>query len=142
MTMKEKEEGLQKLYMEFQVLSQQIKQLENQNTALENQLMELMVTNQSLEDMNKTEQGTEIMVPLSNGIYAKAEIKDSKNFIVNVGSNVALKKDLSSTKKLIETQIDEIQNLQKNLINELQHNTIKATALEQEINKIASEVQK
>jgi prefoldin alpha subunit len=140
--MKEKEEGLQKLYMEFQVLSQQIKQLENQNTALENQLMELMVTNQSLEDMNKTEQGTEIMVPLSNGIYAKAEIKDSKNFIVNVGSNVALKKDLSSTKKLIETQIDEIQNLQKNLINELQHNTIKATALEQEINKIASEVQK
>ena len=142
MTMKEKEEGLQKFYMEFQVLSQQIKQLENQNTALENQLMELMVTNQSLEDMNKTEQGTEIMVPLSNGIYAKAEIKDSKNFIVNVGSNVALKKDLSSTKKLIETQIDEIQNLQKNLINELQHNTIKATALEQEINKIASEVQK
>ncbi|MCH8048783.1 hypothetical protein IIC44_01665, partial [Patescibacteria group bacterium] len=45
--MNEKEEKLQKLYLEFQVLDQQIKHLEKQNTALNNQLMELMATNQS-----------------------------------------------------------------------------------------------
>jgi prefoldin alpha subunit len=140
--MAEQEEKLQKLYMEFQMLDQQIKQLEKQNTALNNQLMELMATNQSLDDMKKAKQGTEILIPLSSGIYTKAEIKDSENFIVNIGANIALKKDLNSTKKLIEAQIDELKKLQENFINELQNNTTKAAALEQEINKIASEVQK
>ena len=140
--MEQKEEKLQKLYMEFQMLDQQIKQLEKQHTALNNQLMELMATNQSLEDMKKTKQGTEILIPLSSGIYTKAEIKDSENFIVNIGANIALKKDLSSTKKLIETQIDELKKLQEKFINELQNNTTKAAALEQEINEIASGIQK
>jgi prefoldin alpha subunit len=139
--MKEKEEKMQKLYLEFQVLDQQIKQLEKQSIALNNQLMELMMTNQSLDDMKNTKEGTEILTPLSSGIYAKAELKDNKSFIVNVGANTALVKDVNSTKKLIETQIDEIKNLQKNLVSQLQTRTTKAALLEQEINKIASEVQ-
>ena len=136
-----KEEKLQKLYVEFQILNQNIQQLEKQSTALNNQLMELMVTNQSLEDIKKTKEGTEILVPLSSGIYAKAELKDSKKFIVNVGSNVTLVKDVDSTKKLIEDQINEIKKLQENLVNRLQEQTTKAAMLEQEISKIASTIQ-
>ena len=139
--MNEKEEKLQKLYLEFQVLDQQIKHLEKQNTTLNNQLMELMATNQSLEDMKKLEGKTEILVPLSSGIYAKAELKDNKNFIVNVGANTALVKDLQSTKKLMESQIDEMKKLQVNLINQLQEHTTKAAMLEQEINTLASTLQ-
>ena len=140
--MEEKEEKLQKLYVEFQILSQHIKQLEEKSSALNNQLMELAVTSQSLEDINKVKQGTDILVPLSSGIYAKAELKDSKNFIVNVGSNVTTLRDADSTKKLIEDQIDEIKKLQEQLVEELQNNTSKAALLEQEINKIASTLQK
>ena len=139
--MTEKEEKLQKLYLEFQVLDQQIKQLEKQNIALSNQLMELMATNQSLEDMEKLEGKTEILVPLSSGIYAKAELKDNKNFIVNVGANTALVKDVQSTKKLMESQIDEMKKLQVNLVNQLQEHTTKAAMLEQEINTLASTLQ-
>ena len=76
-----KEEEMQKLYLEFQMLSHHINQLEKQNTMLNNQLMELMATSQSLEDAKDIEQGTEILVPLSSGIYAKAELKDNKNLI-------------------------------------------------------------
>ena len=141
MTEKEKEEKVQKLYVEFQILNQNIQQLEKQSTALNNQLMELMVTNQSLEDIKKTKEGTEILVPLSSGIYAKAELKDSKNFIVNVGSNVTLVKDVDSTKKLIEEQINEIKKLQENLVNQLQEQTTKTSSLEQEISKIASTIE-
>jgi len=140
--MKENEEKLQKLYVEFQILSQHIKQLEEKSTALNNQLMELAVTSQSIEDMKKVKQGTDILVPLSSGIYAKAQLKDSKNFIVNVGSNVTTLRDVDSTKKLIEDQIDEIKKLHEQLVEELQNNTSKAVLLEQEINKIASEIQK
>lgn len=136
------EEKLQKLYVEFQMLSQHIKQLEEKTTALNNQLMDLAVTNQSLEEMKKLKQGTEILVPLSSGIYTKAEIKDSKNVIVNVGSNVTTVKDIDSTKKLIEAQIEDVKNLHERLVNELQNNTSKAVILEEQINNIASTLKK
>lgn len=132
------EEELQKLYMEFQMLHSNIKQLEKQNEVLEKQLMELLMANQSLNDMKKTKKGTEILVPLSSGIYAKAELKDNENFIVNVGANITVNKDLESTKKVIENQIDEMQTIQRSLVEELQKNTTKAALLEREINKIGS----
>jgi|TARA_Y100000310_G_C20675897_1_gene813016 prefoldin alpha subunit len=131
-------EDVQKLYMEFQMAHNNIKQIEKQNEALEKQLMELLMANQSLNDMKQTKQGTEILVPISNGIYAKAELKENENFIVNVGANITVKKDLESTKKIIEAQIDEMQTLQKNLVEELQKNTLQAASLEKEINKIGS----
>ena len=134
------EEKIQKLYMEFQLLSNTIKQLEKQHTMLENQLMEMVSTNQSLEDMKKVKSGTEILVPLSSGIYIKAEVKESSNFIVNIGSGIALNKDISATKKIIEEQILEIRNMRGNLAEELQSNAEKAESIEKEMKKIASTV--
>ena len=134
------EENIQKLYMEFQMLNNAIKQMEKQSQVLENQLMELVSTNQSLEEMKKIKTGTEILVPLSSGIYAKAELKENSNFIVNVGSSIALGKDLNSTKKIIEEQILEIRNMQKNLSVELQENVSKAALIENEMQKIASSI--
>lgn len=134
------EEKIQKLYVEFQMLSNAIKQLEKQSEALETQLIELLSTNQSLEEMRKVKPGSEILVPLSSGIYVKAELKESDNFIVNVGSNTALSKDINSTKKIIEEQIVEIRGMQQSLAEELKNNTVKASLIEKEMEKIASEL--
>ena len=82
------------------------------------------------------------MTPLSSGIYAKAQLKDSKNLIVNVGSSITVVKDVNSAKKMIEDQIEEIKKLQENLVDQLQTQTTKAASLEQEINTIASEIKK
>lgn len=139
--MQENEEKMQKLYMEFQMLDQQIKHLEKQNESLANHLMELMATSQSLEDMGNVSKGTEILVPLSSGIYAKAELKDNNSFIVNVGANIALAKDAQSTKKIIESQISEIKRLKESLMLQMHTQTQKAASLEGEIEKIASTLQ-
>ena len=139
--MEENEEKMQKLYMEFQMLDQQIKHLEKQNESLASHLMELKATSQSLEDMGKVSNGTEILVPLSSGIYAKAELKDNNNFIVNVGANIALSKDVQSTKKIIESQISEIKKLKESLMLQMHTQMQKAASLEQEIEKIASTLQ-
>ncbi len=140
--MTNQEEELQKLYMEFQLLSQRIQQLEKQSEALNNNLMELMVTNQSLDDIESIEGKTEILVPISSGIYAKADIKESSSFLVNVGANTVLVKDLKSTKGIIDNQIAEIRKLQESLAQQLQKQTNKAALLENEMSRIASEIQK
>ena len=139
--MKENEKRFQEIYVEFQVLSSSIQQLEKQSAALENHLLELMTTKQSLHDMENVKPGTEILVPLSAGIYAKADIRENDRFIVNVGSNIALSKSLASTKNIIEGQITEIKKLQENLSQELGVSTAKAAELEEELNKIASSLQ-
>ena len=139
--MKADEKRFQEIYVEFQVLNSTIQQLEKQSAALESHLLELMATKQSLDDMEKIKPGTEILVPLSAGIYAKADIKESGKFIVNVGSNIALSKSLASTKNIIEGQITEIKKLQENLSQELGVSTAKAAELEEELNKIASSLQ-
>jgi len=139
--MKEKEENFQKLYIEFQMLSSTIKQLEKQNEVLEQQLLELLTTRQSLEDIKKVKQGAEILVPVSAGIYLKAELKETNNFIVNVGSNVALSKNLESTKQVIDDQIGELREMQENIAAEFENSTAKASKIEEELKQIASTLQ-
>lgn len=139
--MEEKEERLQQLYLEFQLLERHIKQLEVQSSSLKNQLLELIATNQSLDEMESVEEKREILVPISTGIYTKANLMDTKNFVVNVGANIAIVKDLTSTKKIIDEQIKEISKIHDNFAEELQKQLEKASSLEEEINSIASKLQ-
>ena len=131
--MPEKEKNVQELYMEFQMLEQQIKQLQKQLEALTGQLIELSVTSNSLDDFNKIKSEKEVFVPLSSGIFAKASIKDTSGLLVNVGANVVVRKDVSSTKKLIQTQIDELKKIQNQMLNDLEKMTNRAAQLEMQL---------
>ncbi|MBL7056592.1 prefoldin subunit alpha [Candidatus Woesearchaeota archaeon] len=136
------EEKLQSMYMEYQMISNSIKQLEQQNVSLDNQLMELAHTSQGLDDMKHVKKGNEILVPVSPGIYAKAELKEEDKFIVNVGAEIAVHKNIEDTKKIIDTQIGEIGNLKEKISMELQKNAEKASSMETEMNRMASALKK
>ena len=93
-------EELQEKYIELQMIEQQMKQIQKQAQLVDSQMNELAVAHQALDDIKKTKPGTKILVPISNGIFAKAEIKDNEDLIVNVGANVIVNKDFESTKGL------------------------------------------
>ena len=135
----EKEKKLQKLYLQFQVLEQHIKQAQQQSMALNAQLAELISTMQSLDALKNVKPGTEVLMQISSGIYAEGEIKDSDNLIVNVGANTTVKKNLSDTKKIIESQIEEMKELRKQAAEELQNLTHQAALIEKEMNGLSSE---
>ena len=137
--MEDKEKKAQEMYMEFQMLDQHIKQLQKQLQAITQQLMEFESTSMSLEDLQKVPAGKEIFVPLSSGIFAKAEIKDTSELLVNVGANVVVQKDIASAKKLIANQVEEIRKLQKRMMEELEKMTGKAANIEEELQKLVSE---
>ncbi|MBI3027430.1 prefoldin subunit alpha [Candidatus Woesearchaeota archaeon] len=135
----EKESKAQEMYMEFKMLDHNIKQLQKQLEAVTHQIIELTMTGSSLDELSKIEAGKEIFVPLSSGIFAKAGIKDTSELLVNVGANVAVKKDIISTKRLIEKQIDEIKKIQKQMIEELEKLTGQASILERQLHELVSE---
>lgn len=137
--MEEKEKKAQEMYMEFQMIDQHIKQLQQQLQAITQQLMEFEATSMSLEDLQKVQPGKEIFVPLSSGIFTKATINDTSELLVNVGANVIVQKDIASTKKLISNQIEEVRKLQKRMMDDLEKMTEKAANIEGQLQALVSE---
>ncbi len=95
------------------MVSQQIKQLQNQVQTLQNQAAELEVTKQALDDISKTKEGTEILVPVSAGIFLKGALKDNKELSINVGSGTVVTKTIPEARKILDEQVDEIKKIQE-----------------------------
>lgn len=136
--MDEKEKKAQEMYMEFQMLDQHIKQLQKQLEMMTHQLLELNATSNSLDEFKKIDSGKEIFVPLSSGIFATAGIRDTSEVLVNVGANVAVKKDVASAKKLVQDQMEEIKKIQKQMMEQLEKLTGHAAQLEMKLQEIVS----
>lgn len=135
----DKEKKAKEIYAEYQAIDQNIKQLQKQLEALTSQLMEMNSTRLSLEDLDKVKQGREIFVPINSGIFAKAIIRDTSELLVNVGAGVVVKKDITSTKKLIQNQIDEMKKVHQKMIAELEKMAANAAELEMQLQSMISE---
>ncbi len=133
------QEELQQKYMEFQMMSQQANQMKEQLQAFEQQAEDLNKVLECLTEIENTKLGTEILIPMSSGIFLKAELKDNKEVNVNVGSNVSVKKSIPKTKDLITTQIKEIESLKQRLNTNLQLMGSRAKELEAELESLVGE---
>ena len=136
--MKEEEKKLQEKYVEMKMLEEHIKELQNQAEVVEQQLIEVVGTMQSLEEFGKANKGDEILVPINSGIFARAELKDNAEFLVNVGADTVVKKDAESTKRLIEKQAEEMQELHTKMHIQLQRFAMHASAVNKELKELAS----
>ena len=138
MTM-ENEKKAQELYMQLQMIQENAKQIYKQLQVAESQLMELVMTSQSLDEFRQIKENTEIFVPLNSGIFAKAELKKADELIVNVGANVAVKKDISSTKKLVERQVEQLRDIRERMASDLKKLTMQGGMIEEELQKLVSQ---
>ena len=129
----EKEKKMQEMYMEFQMLDQNIKQLQKQLEMLTTQMMEVNATINGLEEFNKIQGEKQIFVPISSGIFARASIKDTSELLVNVGANVVITKNFASTKKLMQNQFEEMKKVQGRIVTELENMAEKAGQLEMQL---------
>jgi len=136
---KDAEKEVRKKYIELQLMEQQMKQLQENAKVLDSQLAELIGVIQSLEDFKSVENKTRLWVPISNGIFTKAELIDNRELMVNVGADVVVKKSAEETKSLIAGQMDEIKKVQQKVVEELQRIAVKAMGIEKELNKLLSE---
>jgi prefoldin alpha subunit len=128
----EERKKLQEKALKMQVLEQQIVAVQKQIQQLEEQLEELSITKQSIEDLKKAKKGAEALSMISPGIFIKTSILDSEEVIINVGANVAVKKNAEDAKKMIESQIEEIAAVQAQLMADIQKLSHAAERLEKE----------
>jgi prefoldin alpha subunit len=133
------QEELKQKYVEFQLLEQQMKQTQKQLQLLEEQVLELIVTHQGLEDLKTVKSGTDILVPLSSGIFTKAKIQEVDELIINVGAGTAVPKSIVETQESLNKQMGEVQGLQTQLIEAHQKLEQHMETLQKQIAKLAPE---
>lgn len=132
--MKEKKDDKKReLYLELQMLDSQIKQLEQQMIQMEQQIFEVNEIIQSLSDIKEVKSGTEILVPVANGIFTTAEIKDTKNLKVNVGAGITVEKTVEETKEMLKDQQKNIETYRDEVFLQLQQMVSKASFLQEGI---------
>jgi prefoldin alpha subunit len=136
---KNNKQKMQEKYMEYQMIEQQVQLAHKQVEQIETQTLDLKSVISYLDDISKTEEGTEILVPVASGVFLKAEIKDNKEMIVNVGSDTAVKKTISEVKDMLARQEKELKNFEVELASQMQKLALKSAELEKDIEKLSGE---
>ena len=132
--MKEDEKQMQEKYIEFQMLQQQAEQLGKYMEELDLKLKEFTQTKENLQNLGETQVNTETLVSLAPGIFGKAEIKENKKFIINVGANIMVEKTVPQITEMIDRQITEISQAQMKMDQDMQ-------AIHKKIDQIVKDLQ-
>ena len=132
---KTNEEEMQQKYLQFQLIQQQLEQVNEHLQMLNQQTAELDISVNAVAELSQTEVNNEILAPIANGIFLKAKLTDNKKFIVNVGSDTTVEKTIPEVIKLLEEQKQQVyqQLVEADAI--MQELTSQAQIIYQEIEK-------
>ena len=129
----------QRKLVELQLLDQATKQIEQNLVNIESQINELKKLTESLDDIKKVKEGTEIFVPIGAGVFTKAQLKENKDILVNVGSGVVVKKSFDEAKEIVESQTKELEELFSQNQSEFNRIVLEIESLQKEFQSIEKE---
>jgi len=121
------------LYMEFQVLNQQLKEFQQKLTTIGQQMNEIMVIKEAVSDLGEAQVGSDMLAPMAAGIFVKSKLMDNKEVLINVGNNVVVGKSLEEAKGLLDSQLTELSNLEQNLAVQWQQAVIRLQEIQEQL---------
>tara|TARA_Y100000034_G_C6651365_1_gene285118 strand:- start:37 stop:438 length:402 start_codon:yes stop_codon:yes gene_type:complete len=128
-------EDLQKKAIEFEILTQQFEQLKKQLANFQAQSENIDNLLISLEEVSKTSPDTEILTPLSSGVFIKTKLKENKEVIMATGAQTTVKKPIKEAKSIIQEQKKEIEAVLKQLETDIQNYAVTIGTLQQELSQ-------
>jgi len=131
---------LQKKYYEYQMMEEQMKVINEQLQELSNKLTELEYIKISLDEIGKVKKGSEILAPITSGVFIKANLEDNRKLLVNVGNNTVVTKSVAETKGLMDGQIQEVEQIRAQLLEQFSVMSEKSTEIEKELQKLTKDV--
>ncbi len=118
MTDEQNGEPQQKLIYELAIFEQQIQNLQQQIQAVETAIIDMNSLTFGLDEL-VGKSGKEILAPIGRGIFTRAKLV-SEDLIVDIGGKNFVKKDIPETKELITKQITKLENVKKELEEDLE----------------------
>ena len=102
------EEQIQQKYMQFQMIQQQLEEVNQHLGMLNEQSSELDISIEAVKEIAKTKLDNEFLAPVANGIFIKGELKENQKLVVNVGMNTTVEKTIPEVVELLEEQKKDI----------------------------------
>lgn len=133
------EEILKQKYAELRMAAAQIKQMEQQLEAVEEKKQELATAIGNLQELKKTAQRPKMLAPVADGIFAEATLESGNELIVNVGSDICVRKTTEEAVQMLQAKLHELAGFQENVLEELSQLTGHANTLEAELGKMLGE---
>lgn len=136
---KESQERAQELMTQIKTLESHMKKLHEQSQIVEQQLMELTVTDKSIDAFSGVEKGQEMLVQLSSGVFVKTVVDDPSKVLINVGSDVVVEKDPEGAQKLVSEQLEHLKRIRAQMQAEFEKLGEIAQKYQSELKKLVSE---
>ncbi len=128
---------LQEKYVELQLLSMQIKQLEEQLNVLDQKAQELVILRESMRRLGELKASAKSLAPIGPGIFVPGTVDPTKGVLINVGAGVIVNKSFDEAENTINTQLHQIEDITLELSNNLRAMAEQAQVTELEIDKLS-----
>ncbi len=106
---------LKEKYLEYQSLVQQVQQLQQNLSAIENHILELTTLNENLQEVSKTKNLDDVFIPFGGGIFLNGKINNTNSVIMNVGAGVCVEKTTADASGIILKQLEDSKKIMEQL---------------------------
>ena len=101
------EEDKHGMAVEYELMRQEVANIDRQIQELQLKQVELLGIKQSAESIENS-QNKELLVPLGTGFYINSNLTNNKTVFVNIGAGVVIEKKFKEALKLVDEQIESI----------------------------------
>jgi len=125
--------NIQEKYIMLQLIAGQLAELEKEIQMVEQKRVELITLRRSLDNLSNTKSEAKSFSALGLGLYIPSKVMSNEDLLVNVGSNVLVKKSQSDVKALLDSQLEQAQLAVSQMIQNMQVLESRAVELQREI---------
>ncbi len=133
----EQKEELQKKYLQYQILKQQITGMLQERSSIEEKAAEIKVALETLKSLNASSAGKSLWSPVGAGMFAKASLEDAGSFMVSIGANVIVEETREKAITLLTEREEEAAKLAGEMDVLVAHYMKEIESLEEELQKLA-----
>ena len=129
-----KEEEMQKYMMLIEQYKEQLSSLDVQFSYLQNAIMDQTRAKTTLENLDKTAEGVDVMIPIGGGAFIDATAKKTSKALFDIGDGVVIEKTSKDIVKKMDERIKNLQQTEEKI-------SSMAQQLQTEVNEITEKAQ-
>lgn len=105
----------QEKVMQAEMLRKQAEAATSQLELVVKTLAEMTATKQALFELESLPEGTETLVPIGAGVYAKASTADREKVFIGLGAETVVEKKFSEAREIIDEQIVKLEEAREKM---------------------------
>ena len=133
------EEALKEKYAEFRMAMAHIKQVQEQLEAVEQKKQELEDAAEGVSQLKNASKGAKMLAPVTDGIFVRTTLESTDEVLVNVGSDVCVKKSVEEATTILRAKQQELMSYHELMLEELNKLTDAANMLEKELGRLVGQ---